>query len=175
MQLAFRSRSAVPRAVPCTRISHSRIVAVKAEPTFPGEKLINRISVGVTNSFLNDGKIMLAKAQAGDYDEVAMKAKLEAYIKEDAVVVFSWTTCPFCVKAKALLTETGAKFTAIELDKMPEGKALRVELAKLTNRTSMPNVFVTGTSYGGCNDGPGVMTLQKEGKLIPLLQGAGAL
>jgi hypothetical protein len=28
---------------------------------------------------------------------------------------------------------------------------------------------------GGCNDGPGVMPLHKQGKLVPLLQQAGAL
>lgn len=32
-----------------------------------------------------------------------------------------------------------------------------------------------GTSYGGCNDGPGIMSLHKEGKLVPLLKSVGAL
>jgi hypothetical protein len=32
-----------------------------------------------------------------------------------------------------------------------------------------------GQNVGGCNDGPGVMTLQKEGKLLPMLKQAGAL
>lgn len=32
-----------------------------------------------------------------------------------------------------------------------------------------------GQNVGGCNDGPGVMTLHKEGKLVPLLKQAGAL
>ncbi len=34
---------------------------------------------------------------------------------------------------------------------------------------------VAGTSYGGCNDGPGIMSLHKEGKLVPLLKSVGAL
>lgn len=36
-------------------------------------------------------------------------------------------------------------------------------------------VMCAGQNVGGCNDGPGVMTLQKEGKLVPLLKQAGAL
>jgi hypothetical protein len=32
-----------------------------------------------------------------------------------------------------------------------------------------------GQNVGGCNDGPGVMTLHKEGKLVPLLKQAGAM
>ena len=39
----------------------------------------------------------------------------------------------------------------------------------------MPNIFIQGKSYGGCNDGPGVVTLQNQGKLNPLLKQAGAL
>lgn len=28
---------------------------------------------------------------------------------------------------------------------------------------------------GGCNDGPGLMTLQRKGELVPMLESAGAL
>jgi glutaredoxin len=45
----------------------------------------------------------------------------------------------------------------------------------MTDRTSVPNIWIKGQNVGGCNDGPGVMTLHKEGKLVPLLQAAGAL
>ena len=46
---------------------------------------------------------------------------------------------------------------------------------QMTNRTSMPNVYIKGTSYGGCNDGPGVVPLHRDGKLLPLLKEAGAV
>jgi glutaredoxin 3 len=119
------------------------------------------------------------------------------------VVVFSWTKCPFCVNAKQLLDDLDAKYTAMELDIRDDGKAFRAELGQVrgdaaygvqsayqhlssihsfgtigmqvTNRTSMPNVFIGGTSYGGCNDGPGIATLHKEGRLVPLLKSVGAL
>lgn len=39
--------------------------------------------------------------------------------------------CPFCVKAKAALESMNAEFVAVELDQMPEGAALRAELAKV--------------------------------------------
>ena len=122
---------------------------------------------------------------------------------DNPVVMYSFSTCPFCKRAKALLDDQGAQYVALELNEMgQEGMAMRAELAKDTGRTSMPNVFIkgesseereggrgdrfpisdlacaslsSGTSYGGCNDGPGVMTLQREGKLVPLLKEAGAL
>ena len=37
------------------------------------------------------------------------------------VVVFSWSGCPFCKRAKAVLDSTGAKYTALELDQMADG------------------------------------------------------
>jgi len=136
---------------------------------------INSLTVALKNSPINEGKKKLAIMQAGSYDEAAVKAKLDAYIKDNAVVVFSWSTCPFCVKAKALLTDLGAKYTAVELNTMPDGNAFRAELAKMTDRTSMPNIFIAGQGVGGCNDGPGVMTLNNEGKLVDMLKAAGAL
>ncbi len=39
----------------------------------------------------------------------------------------------------------------------------------------MPNIFIKGRSYDGCNGGPGVAILDQQGKLIPLLKQAGAV
>eukprot|EP00304_Pavlova_gyrans_P002466 CAMPEP_0206045370 /NCGR_PEP_ID=MMETSP1466-20131121/15679_1 /ASSEMBLY_ACC=CAM_ASM_001126 /TAXON_ID=44452 /ORGANISM="Pavlova gyrans, Strain CCMP608" /LENGTH=84 /DNA_ID=CAMNT_0053420305 /DNA_START=45 /DNA_END=299 /DNA_ORIENTATION=- len=69
----------------------------------------------------------------------------------------------------------GKPFQALELDEMPGGHALRVELAyKLGGRTSLPAVFVDGEFVGGCNDGGlgGVVKLHKKGELKPLVEKA---
>ena len=50
-----------------------------------------------------------------------------------------------------------------------------VSVVQLTNRTSVPNIFIEGKSYGGMNDGPGISSLHGTGELVPLLQRAGAL
>jgi hypothetical protein len=54
---------------------------------------------------------------------------------------------------------------------------MRKELASLTGRTSVPAVFIGGKFAGGANDGGlgGVLTLQREGALEPLLVESGAL
>ena len=46
--------------------------------------------------------------------------------------MFSWTRCPFCMKAKALLDSKSAKYTAVELDKMDDGNAIRAQLAEVS-------------------------------------------
>lgn len=70
----------------------------------------------------------------------------------------------------------GVGFQAIELDQMgDEGKAIRAQLGVMTGRTSVPNIYIGGEGIGGCNDGPGIMTLNKEGKLEGMLKAAGAM
>ena len=60
---------------------------------------------------------------------------------------------------------------------MDGGYALRAELAEATGRTSVPALYVGGSFVGGCNDGGlgGVMTLDRNGGLRPLLASAGCL
>ena len=45
--------------------------------------------------------------------------------------MFSWTGCPFCKNAKALLDSKGAKYTAVELNTMDDGNAIRAQLAQV--------------------------------------------
>lgn len=65
----------------------------------------------------------------------------------------------------------------VELNEVADGYPLRAELAEKTGRTSVPALFVNKQFVGGCNDGGlgGVLTLDKSGKLKPLLIEAGAL
>ena len=76
------------------RQSQTRAAVRMAEedPTAnPFIQAINSFQVALQNSPVADFKSKLAKLQAGDYDEAAVKAQLEAYIAEPAVM-FSFTT-----------------------------------------------------------------------------------
>jgi glutaredoxin 3 len=128
-------------------------------------------------NFLNDGKKALVKSLAGDYDAASVKARIGGLIEDNPVLMFSFTTCPFCIKAKAVLDAKGTKYSVIELDTDPDGKAIRAEMADLIGRTSVPAVWIAGQFVGGCNDGPmgGIVSLQETGKLEGMLREAGAL
>ncbi|KIY93373.1 hypothetical protein MNEG_14590 [Monoraphidium neglectum] len=56
---------------------------------------------------LLQGKKALAKMQAGDYDEAAVRTRLENLITTRPVVVFSFSTCPFCVKVRRRVGRRG--------------------------------------------------------------------
>lgn len=46
-----------------------------------------------------------ADAVAGKYDDVAVNQYIDDVIDENAVVMFSFSTCPYCIKAKQLLID----------------------------------------------------------------------
>jgi thiol-disulfide isomerase/thioredoxin len=48
----------------------------------------------------------------------ATKTKVQSIIDENPVAVFSKSYCPYCRQAKELLSQSGAKFFAIELDQV---------------------------------------------------------
>lgn len=60
-------------------------VSADAAASNPLEGVINGITVFLNNSPLNAGKKALAIAQAGNYDAVATKAKLDNLIAENRV------------------------------------------------------------------------------------------
>jgi glutaredoxin 3 len=129
--------------------------------------------------FLNTGKKALVKSLAGEYDSVAIRQRLDGLIAQNNVLMLSFTTCPYCIKAKQVLDEQGAKYTVVELDQDPEGKALRAELGDLLGRTSVPAIWIKSEFIGGCNDGgprnSGVVGLKENGQLPTMLKNAGAI
>ena len=139
------------------------------------QKVSRMSQVGVFASI----KQWIAESIAGDYDKNAINKRIDATIASAPVVLFSFSTCPFCLKAKSLLNDDvkvkSSLITIVECDEDPEGNAIRAELGRRTGRTSMPSIWIKNTGYvGGCNDGPGVVPLYKEGKLVTMLIAAGA-
>jgi glutaredoxin 3 len=119
-------------------------------------------------------KQFVADIVAGsDYDKVAVNAEIDAFIQDNAVAMFSFSTCPFCRRAKDALEERGIAYKAMELDELPgdnQGNIIRAELGRKTKRTSVPSIFIKGRYIGGCNDGvPGLLPLMESGELEALL------
>ena len=57
------------------------------------------------------------------------------------VEIYTWETCPFCLRAKALLKQKGVEFTEYGLDGDEEG---RFKMSKRANgRTSLPQIFIS--------------------------------
>jgi len=117
----------------------------------------------------------VAERVAGEFDQAAIDARLDADIASAPVVLFSFTSCPFCKLAKEALEAKGVAYSAVELDLDPDGAAVRARLGARTTRTSVPSIWIGGEFVGGLNDGPGLLTLEESGELDPKLRAVGAL
>ena len=79
------------------------------------------------------------------------------------VVIYTSAWCPFCLRAKALLDHKDVSYKEIEA---PRGTAARDEMVKLSNRNTVPQIFIGETHVGGCDD---LFALEQAGKLDDLL------
>ncbi|WP_199246394.1 glutaredoxin 3 [[Phormidium] sp. ETS-05] len=80
------------------------------------------------------------------------------------VEIYTWQTCPYCIRAKMLLSWKGVKFIEYKID--GDGAA-RVKMAERANgRRTVPQIFVNNQHIGGCDD---LYQLDTEGKLDSLL------
>ncbi|KAK2629101.1 hypothetical protein QTJ16_002204 [Diplocarpon rosae] len=100
----------------------------------------------------------------------AAKIKAQSIIDENAVAVFSKSYCPYCKATKALLTELGAKYYAIELDQVDDGSAIQAALKEINGQTSVPNIYIKQKHIGGNSDLQAI-----KGDLRSLLEDAGAM
>lgn len=80
------------------------------------------------------------------------------------VVIYTTPTCPYCLRAKALLDSKGVNYENIDLSQhAPE---VRAELTQRTGSRTVPQIFINDQFVGGCDD---IHTLDREGKLDALL------
>jgi glutaredoxin 3 len=81
------------------------------------------------------------------------------------VEIYTWSSCPFCIRAKALLKKKGVEFTEYCIDGDEQARAKMSDRAN--GRTSVPQIFINDQHIGGCDD---IHALDRSGGLAPLLQ-----
>jgi glutaredoxin 3 len=82
------------------------------------------------------------------------------------VKMYSTASCPYCLRAKALLKQRGVE--SIEEIRVDDEPAERDAMVRLTRRWTVPQIFIGETHVGGCDD---QIALYRSGGLEPLLAG----
>lgn len=83
---------------------------------------------------------------------------------EPKIEIYTWSRCPFCIRAKALLDEKGVQYSEYCIDGNEEARA---DMAQRANgRRSLPQIFINDQHIGGCDD---LYDLEFQGKLDSLL------
>jgi glutaredoxin 3 len=80
------------------------------------------------------------------------------------VEIYTWQTCPYCIRAKMLLSWKGVKFTEYKIDGDETARANMTERAN--GRRSVPQIFINNQHIGGCDD---LYAMDTKGQLDPLL------
>ncbi len=79
------------------------------------------------------------------------------------VTIYTTSTCPYCVRAKALLKNKNVNYQEINVEDESE-RAKMIE--KASGRRTVPQIFIGDYHVGGCDD---LYALDKDNKLDALL------
>jgi len=78
--------------------------------------------------------------------------------------MYSTMFCPYCGRARSLLTKKGVAFTDIDVDSEP---GMREEMvARSHGRMTVPQIFIDGKHIGGSDE---LAALDRAGQLDKLL------
>jgi glutaredoxin 3 len=80
------------------------------------------------------------------------------------VKIYTTPICPYCVRAKNLLTKKGIAYQ--EIDVLSDDQARQEMLSKSNGMRTVPQIFVGQTHVGGFDE---LHALDKAGELDPLL------
>jgi glutaredoxin 3 len=80
-----------------------------------------------------------------------------------AIVMYTTDWCPYCERARQLLTRKGAEFAEINVESAPEKRA---EMQARSGQRSVPQIFIGERHVGGSDD---LAALEGAGELDALL------
>ncbi|GET39383.1 glutaredoxin 3 [Microseira wollei] len=85
--------------------------------------------------------------------------RIKAYVE-----IYTWQTCPYCIRAKLLLWWKGVNYTEYKID---GDEAARNKMSERANgRRTVPQIFINKEHIGGCDD---LYHLDGQGQLDTLL------
>ena len=80
------------------------------------------------------------------------------------VEIYTWSYCPYCIRAKRLLDTKGVEYQEHCIDGDENARdEMRV---RANGRSSLPQIFISDRHIGGCDD---LYALERKGELEPLL------
>ncbi|TDO97917.1 glutaredoxin 3 [Marinomonas balearica] len=79
------------------------------------------------------------------------------------VTIYSSDYCPFCMRAKQLLSIKNVDVNEINVD---GNRALRQEMMEKCGRHTVPQIWIGDHHVGGCDD---LFALERDQKLDPML------
>ncbi|ERJ12903.1 glutaredoxin 3 [Haloplasma contractile] len=79
------------------------------------------------------------------------------------IIMYTFTTCPYCIKAKKILESEGIEYKEIEIS--GDDQKLK-ELEEKTGYRTVPQIFAGDTFIGGSDD---LAKIHREGNLTEVI------
>ena len=86
---------------------------------------------------------------------------------QPVVTMYVSDWCPYCQRAKSLLTQKNVVFSEINVE---DDATSREEMMARSKQRTVPQIFIGDKHVGGCDD---LFALDRSGELDRLIQGAG--
>ncbi len=85
-------------------------------------------------------------------------------MSQPRVTMYTTGWCPYCERARSLMTKKGLKFEEINVD---DDAKLREEMIARSGRRSVPQIFIGARHVGGCDE---LFALDGSGELDRLIR-----
>ena len=66
------------------------------------------------------------------------------------IEIYTWQSCPFCIRAKVLLQKKGVNYIEHAIDGDQAARSAMTERAG--GRTTLPQIFINEQGIGGCDE-----------------------
>ncbi|NP_001083654.1 glutaredoxin L homeolog isoform X1 [Xenopus laevis] len=100
---------------------------------------------------------------------------VQSKVKPSKVTMFEKSSCPFCVRAKGILTKYKFKeghLEIIDISKLDFMSSLQQYFMQTTGESTVPRIYIGEKCIGGCSD---LVPLENSGELEKALESMGAL
>eukprot|EP00483_Globobulimina_turgida_P003658 UN03664 len=94
------------------------------------------------------------------------KQEANEFIKSGDIVMFSKTSCGFCVMAKSILSKYSNDYNVMELNKIQNGYEIQDYLYTCTGSSTVPQIFIHQKYVGGCKD---ILRLHSDDELQQII------
>ncbi len=81
------------------------------------------------------------------------------------VEIYTWQSCPFCIRAKALLDQKGINYQEYSIDGDQEARSRMIDRAN--GRKTVPQIFINNEGIGGCEE---LYSLESANQLESLIK-----
>jgi glutaredoxin 3 len=86
-------------------------------------------------------------------------------MNQPVVTLYVSDWCPYCQRAKGLLTQKNVVFNEINVEDQPK---FRDDMIARSKQRTVPQIFIGDQHVGGCDD---LFELDRSGELDRLIQG----